>query len=172
VMARGAAGLRRSCHQNHNVTISLCRCDYSASKASEEGADFRETFAIDRSAPVRGRLFRCGSRSFGDRPRLPVAWKPEVYQALWRPLGKETHARNIDGVRFRWRSQFRLLSKCRSRSGRRRSYEAGCSRRVDAARGAILRPPDSARRHQVLPGIRCGASGLPPFLSLVVVKPS
>jgi hypothetical protein len=53
-----------------------------------------------------------------------------------------------------------------------RSHEAGCSRRVDAARGAILRPPDSARRHQVLPGIRCGGSGLPPLLSLVVVKPS
>jgi hypothetical protein len=33
---------------------TLRRCDYSASKASEEGADFREAFAIYRSAPVFG----------------------------------------------------------------------------------------------------------------------
>ena len=33
---------------------TLRRCDYSASKASEEGADFRDTVAIDRSAPVFG----------------------------------------------------------------------------------------------------------------------
>jgi hypothetical protein len=83
--------------------------------------------------------------------------------------GEETHASDIDGVSFRLRSKSRLLSKCRRCSGRRRSYEAGCNRHFNSARGAILRASHPARHHQVLPGIRRGAAGLPPLPSLVVV---
>ena len=45
-------------------------------ESQEEGADFREAFAIYRSAPVFEGACSGGSRSFGDRPPLPVAWIP------------------------------------------------------------------------------------------------
>jgi hypothetical protein len=85
---------------------------------------------------------------------------------------EETHAGDIDKISFRWRSEPRLLSKCRRRSDRRSSHEAGCNSRFNSARGAVLRASYPARHHQVLPGIRRGAPRLPPLPSLaVVVKP-
>ena len=77
----------------------------------------------------------------------------------------------LTGLAFAGALSSRLLSKCRCRSGRRGSHKSGCNRRFNSARGAVLRASYPARYHQVLPGIRRGASRLPPLPSLVVVKP-
>jgi hypothetical protein len=139
---------------------------------------------MTRSKSKRKRAETILVRGFGDYPIGVIGGRGSEYESrgcletgtvsgtMAPSEGEETHASDIDGFRFRRRSQSRLLSKCGCRSGRRSSHEAGCHRRVNGARGAVLRPPHSARHHQVLPGIRCGASGLPPLLSLVVVKPS
>jgi len=73
------------------------------------------------------------------------------------------------GLAFARRSESRLLSKCRRRSGRRGSHEACCNRHFNSARRTVLRASHPARHHQVLPGIRRRAPRLPPLLSLVVV---
>ena len=76
----------------------------------------------------------------------------------------------LTGLAFAGALSSRLLSKCRRRSGRRSSHEAGCNRRFNSARGTVLRASHPARRHQVLPGIRRGAPRLPSLPSLVVVS--
>lgn len=94
-----------------------------------------------------------------------------TYAVHPRPLKGGNHANDIDEISFRRRSESCLLSKCRRRSGRRSSHEACCNRRFNNARRAVLRASYPTRRHQVLPGIRRGASRVPALLSLVVVKP-
>src|SRR4029077_3395259 len=83
---------------------------------------------------------------------------------------EESHASDLDGFSFRGGPESRLLPKRRRRSGRCSSHESRCNR-FNSARGAVLRASYPVRGHQVLPGIRCGAPRLPPFPSLVVVKP-
>lgn len=100
---------------------------------------------------------------------VPIGTYAIHCKRYWHALGGGNYASNIDGVSFGRCSEPYLLSKCKRRTRRRSNHEACRNGRFNDAERTVLCASHPARRHQVLPAVCCGASRLPPLLSLVVV---